>query len=290
MKEITVKSMLSSKNSINIYRGCGHGCIYCDSRSEVYGKHQDFENIEVKQNGLHILEKELQRKKKKCMIMTGAMSDPYIPLERELEYTRKVLLLIEKYNFGIAILTKSDLVLRDIDILKRINERTKCIVMMTLTTYDEDICKLVEPAVSSTKQRYEALKRLNEEGIETIVWLCPTLPFINDTDENIDGLLQYCKDANVKGIITFGMGMTLRKGNREYFFKKLDEYFPGMKQKYLKKFGFNYGIGTPICRKLESKVTKFCKRNKLLHSQKEIFEYIHQYPKQYQQLSLFDEI
>ncbi len=287
MKEIIAKSILSSKNHINLYRGCSHGCIYCDSRSEIYGKSNDFENIEVKVNALTLLEREFQKRRKKCMIMTGAMTDPYIPIEKKLEYTRRTLELIEKYGYGVSLITKSDLVMRDIDVLKRINDKTKSIVMMTLTTYDESICKIVEPNVTTTFNRFVALKELNKAGIETIVWITPILPFINDTHENIDGLLEYCKQANVKGIITFNLGLTLRKGNREYFFEKLDESFPNMKDKYLQKFGYNYGMGTPICKELEAKIKKFCKDNKMLHSQKEVFDYIHDFPEPFEQLSLF---
>ncbi len=288
MKEITAKSIISAKNNMNIYRGCSHGCIYCDSRSEVYGKTYDFENIEVKINALELIDKELSKKRKKCMIVTGAMTDPYIPLEKELQHTRKSLELIEKHGFGAAVLTKSDLILRDIDILKQINEKTKCVVQMTLTTYDEDLCKILEPNVCTTKRRFEVLQEMNKAGIPTIVWMTPILPFINDTEENIRGLLTYRKEANVKGIITFGMGMTLRYGNREYYYKKLEEHFPNLKREYMKKYGSSYGLGSPNSTKLTKIVRNFCKENSMLYGQKEVFSYVWDFPEENTQITLFD--
>ncbi len=163
MKEIAVKSILSQKNNMNIYRGCTHGCIYCDSRSECYGVKYNFEDIEVKVNAVSLLEDTLNRKRNKCMITTGAMTDPYIPLESVLLNTRKSLEIIEKYGFGIALLTKSDLILRDIDILKRINDKTKCVVQMTLTTADEELCKKLEPNVCTTKRRFEVLLEMKKQ-------------------------------------------------------------------------------------------------------------------------------
>ncbi len=288
MKEIVAKNLVSAKNNMNIYRGCTHGCIYCDSRSEVYGKTYDFEDIEVKINATELLEKELKRKRKPCMIATGAMTDPYMPLEKELQNTKKCLEIIAKHGFGAAVLTKSDLILRDIDLLKKINEKTKCVVQITLTTFDENICKIVEPNVCTTKRRYEVLKELKKAGIPTIVWLTPTLPFINDTEENIQGILNYCKDAHVKGIVTFGLGMTLRYGNREYFYKKLDEHFPGLKKQYMLKYGSAYGIGSPNSAKLNRMIKQFCKKNDILFGEKEVFAYIWDFPEKFEQLSLFD--
>lgn len=177
----------------------------------------DFEDIEIKGNAIELLENSLKRKRKKCMLSTGSMTDPYIPLESKIGNVRKALALANKYGFGFTLITKSDRVLRDLDLLKSINDKTKCVVQMTLTTYDEDLCKKIEPNVSTTKERFEALKKLNEAGIPTIVWLCPILPFINDTEENIRGILEYCIEAKVYGVICFGMGLTLREGNREYF-------------------------------------------------------------------------
>ena len=141
MHYVTAKGILSAKNGMNLYRGCQHGCIYCDSRSECYHMDHDFEDIEVKENSLVLLEDALRRKRKPCMIGTGSMSDPYMPLEDELQYTRKAMELIHHYGFGTTLITKSDRVLRDLDLLKAINDKTKCVVQMTLTTYDEDLCR-----------------------------------------------------------------------------------------------------------------------------------------------------
>lgn len=273
MKEITTKTILSN-NNINIYRGCMHGCIYCDSRSERYGKTYTFEDIEVKINAMQLLEEELSKRTEKCMIATGAMTDPYIPLEKTLENTRKCLEIIEKYGFGVSILTKSDLVLRDIEILKRIHKKAKCVVQMTLTTYDEKLCKVLEPNVCTTNKRFLALKKLHDEGIPTIVWLTPILPFINDTEENILGILEYCKEAKVKGIITFGIGMTLRYGSREYYYKNLDQYFPGLKKEYMKKYGVSYGVKSPNNQKLTRLIRKFCKEHNMIYGEKDVFHYI----------------
>lgn len=164
MHEVTAKSILSAKNNMNIYRGCTHGCIYCDSRSECYGMTFSFEDIEVKTNAVELLDQSLSRKRQKAVITTGAMTDPYIPLEKELCNMRHCLEVIERYEFGVAILTKSDLILRDIDLLQKINQKAKCVVQMTLTTYDETLCKKLEPYVASTHRRFEVLQELQKAG------------------------------------------------------------------------------------------------------------------------------
>ena len=191
------KSILSAKNGMNIYRGCSHGCIYCDSRSLCYQINHDFTDIEIKLNAPEMLEHELKHKRKKCMIATGSMCDPYIHIEDEIMYTRKCLQLIDRYRFGLSILTKSNKILRDLDILKSINTKTKCVVQMTLTTADENLCKIIEPNVSTTRERFEALKIFRNNGIPTVVWLSPFLPFINDTEENFKALIDYCIEAEV---------------------------------------------------------------------------------------------
>lgn len=185
MHFINAKSILSAKNGMNLYRGCSHGCIYCDSRSNCYHIEHDFDDIEIKKNAIELLENTLKKKRKKCILGTGSMTDPYIPLESKICNVRKALYLANQYGFGFTLITKSDSVLRDLDLLKSINDKTKCVVQMTLTTYDDDLCKKIEPNVSTTKERVEALKKLNKAGISTVVWLCPILPFINDTEENI---------------------------------------------------------------------------------------------------------
>lgn len=230
---------------MNIYRGCTHGCIYCDSRSICYQINHDFEEIEVKRNAPELLRKAIKSLKKPKMIGTGSMTDPYIPLELELKYTRKCIEIVYEYGCGMEVLTKSTNVLRDIDLFEAINARTKALVQMTLTTYDEGLCKIIEPNVAGTFERAAALNAFHERGIPTIVWLGPILPFINDTEENLRGVLKHCFDASVTGILFFGAGVTLREGDREYFYKKLDEHFPGLKQKYHDRYGYSYGIDSP---------------------------------------------
>ncbi len=293
MHFVKAKGILSSSNGINMYRGCSHGCIYCDSRSLCYHVAEDgrdFEDIEVKENALELLEAALKRKKKKCMIGTGAMTDPYIPLEYKLEYTKGALELIEKYGFGVCVQTKSDRVLRDIELLQRINNRTKAVVQMTLTTADEKLCKMLEPKVCGTKKRFEALKRLKDAGIPTVVWLDPILPFINDTKENIEGILEYCAEAGVYGVICFGMGLTLRAGNREHFYKKLDEHFPGLREVYERTFGFKYEVNSPDNSELMSLFHRRCGKYGMAHRNEDIFGYMYRFEDKNmgEQLSFFD--
>ncbi|MCI9138037.1 MAG: radical SAM protein, partial [Lachnospiraceae bacterium] len=183
MHFVTAKGILSSKNGINLYRGCSHGCIYCDSRSKCYHMEHAFEDIEVKENAIDLLTHALTHKRRKCMIGTGSMTDPYIPLEIKLGNVRKALQVIYEQGFGFTVITKSDLILRDLDLLQKINKRTKCVVQMSLTTYDEDLCRKIEPNVSTTKERFAVLKKLRDAGIPSVVWMSPILPFINDTKE-----------------------------------------------------------------------------------------------------------
>lgn len=284
MHKVLAKNILSSKNGMNIYRGCTHGCIYCDARSLCYNMHHLFEDIEVKENAVILLEEALRRKKKKCMIGTGAMTDPYIPLELELKNTRRCIEIVDKYGFGFTVQTKSNRILRDIDLLKHINDRSKCVVQMTLTTYDEELCKVIEPNVCTTKERFKVLKQLKDKGIPTIVWLSPILPFINDTEENINGILDYCIEAGVKGIICFGMGVTLRDGNREYFYKKLDEKFHGMKQRYIKNYGNTYILNSANNDKLMSLFKHRCIENGIMHDIDDIFKYLWTYEERFEQV------
>lgn len=288
MHFVDAKGILSSNNGMNIYRGCTHGCIYCDSRSKCYGFTHEFEAIEVKINAPQLLEKALKSKRKKCMIGTGAMCDPYLHIEENLKLTRKCLELIDQYEYGVAVQTKSTRVLRDMDLLKSINDKTKAVVQMTMTTYDETLCKILEPNVSTTKERFEALLQFKEAGIPTVVWLTPILPFINDTEENIRGILGYCVEAGVKGIICFGMGVTLRDGNREYFYKALDKHFPGMKNKYIRTYGNAYDIPSPNNKKLLEIFKEVCEKNGMMYQIKECFQYLHEFPQKYEQMSLFD--
>ena len=287
MHFVDVKGILSAQNGMNIYRGCTHGCIYCDSRSKCYGFTHPFEDIEVKQNAPELLEQALRSKRKRCMIGTGAMCDPYMHCEEQLKLTRRCLEIIDKYEFGVTLQTKSDRVLRDLDLLKSINEKARCVVQMTLTTYDENLCKILEPYVCTTKRRAEVLQILRENGIPTVVWLTPILPFINDTKENLEGILEYCIQANVRGIICWDMGVTLREGDREYFYAALDKHYPGMRQKYHNKYGYAYNVSSENNKELMGIFRKTCEDNGILYTPEECFAYLREFPDKYEQLSLF---
>ena len=273
---------------MNIYRGCTHGCIYCDSRSKCYQFTHDFEDIEVKQNAPELLEKALKSKRKKCMIGTGAMSDPYMHCEEKLGLTRKCLEILSRYEFGLAIQTKSDRILRDIDLLDEINQKSKCVVQMTLTTYDDDLCKILEPNVCNTKRRIEVLEEMQKRGIPTVVWMTPILPFINDTAQNITSILNECVRVGVKGVIDFGMGLTLREGDREYYYEALDKSFPGLKEKYISRYGNAYELPSPNAKDLYSVFNKICNDNKIMSTAEECFRYMNDFPDKYRQMSIFD--
>jgi DNA repair photolyase len=291
MHFVEAKGILTTNGGrcgMNIYRGCSHGCIYCDSRSKCYQFTHPFEDIEVKQNAPMLLEAALKSKRKKCMIGTGSMSDPYMHCETELELTRKCIEIIHRYGFGLAIQTKSDRILRDIDLLDDINKDTKCVVQMTLTTYDDKLCSILEPNVCNTKRRLEVLKMMQERGIPTIVWITPILPFINDTEENVRQILEACVKVGVKGIIDFGMGLTLREGDREYFYAALDKHFPGMKKRYIETYGNAYDLPSPDSGKLTGILKEICMENNMMYKPDDCFRYMNEFPEKYKQMSLFD--
>ncbi len=289
MHFIEAKGILHNKggfNGMNIYRGCTHGCIYCDSRSTCYQFTHAFEDIEVKKNAPELLEQALKSKRSKCMIGTGSMSDPYMHCETELRMTRKCLEIIEKYGFGLAIQTKSDRILEDIDLLDSINRKAKCVVQITLTTYDEKLCSILEPNVCNTQRRIGILEEMQKRGIPTVVWLSPILPFINDTEENITRILEECVRTGVKGIICFGMGVTLREGDREYFYEALDKHFPGMKERYINTYGNAYEVTSPDNARLMNIFRKTCKDNGIMSDPNECFRYLNDLPDR--QMSIYD--
>lgn len=288
MHYVTAKGILSAGNGMNLYRGCQHGCIYCDSRSRCYQMDHDFEDIEVKENAIALLDDALRRRRRPSMIGMGSMTDPYIPLETKLRHTRQALETIEKHGFGAALITKSPRVLDDLEVLKRINEKAKAVVQMTLTTYDDALCRIVEPGVAPTSQRVQALKILRDNGIPTVVWLCPILPFLNDTPENILGILEACADAGVKGVISFGMGLTLREGNREYFYRQLDRHFPGLKEEYIRRYGNAYQLPSPDSERLMQLFHAKCGQLGLWHDNGQIFAYLKTLEEKEEQLCLFD--
>lgn len=289
MHEIHAKSILSPRNGINVYRGCTHGCIYCDSRSACYQMDHVFEDVAVKVNAPELLEDALRRKRRLCMIGTGSMCDPYLPLEKETRLTRRCLEVIQRQGFGVSVLTKSDLILRDLDLLKRINQSAKAVVCTTFTTFDEDLCRILEPHVCTTRRRFEMLKTCHEAGLRTGVWLCPILPFLNDTEENLRGLLGYCFEAGVEVIVSFGMGVTLREGDREYFYAQLDRHFPGMKERYIRTFGNRYQCPSPNAPRLERILREECRKRGVLWEPEAAMGWLMEFedPRAGQQLNLF---
>lgn len=289
MHFVDARGILSARNGMNIYRGCTHGCIYCDSRSRCYGFTHPFEDIEVKRNAPALLEQKLRSKRKKCMIGTGAMCDPYLHCEEELRLTRACLEIIDRYGFGVSVLTKSDRILRDMDLLGSIQDKSKAVAQMTLTTRDDRLCRIIEPEVCVTSRRLEVLRTMKEAGIPTVVWMTPILPFINDTKENLEGILEGCLEAGVKGILCFGMGLTLREGNREYFYQALDRHFPGLRREYQRRYGNAYELPSPRHRELQQIFDDTCAKAGILYRPEDIFAYLREFPenKGYTQLSLF---
>lgn len=289
MHEIQAKSILSARNGINVYRGCTHGCIYCDSRSACYQMNHAFEDVAVKVNAPELLEDALRRKRRRCMVGTGAMCDPYLPLEKETRLTRRCLEVIRRQGFGVSVLTKSDLLLRDLDLLKSINQNGKAVVCTTFTTFDEDLCRILEPNVCTTRRRFEMLLACREAGIRTGVWLCPILPFLNDTEENLRGLLGYCFEAGVEVIVNFGMGVTLREGDREYFYAQLDRHFPGMKERYIRAFGNRYECPSPNAARLHRIFREACQARGVLWEPEAAMARLMEFedPQAGQQLNLF---
>ena len=277
----------AGRYGMNIYRGCTHGCIYCDSRSRCYQFTHPFEDIEVKRNAPELLEKALRAKRSKCMIGTGSMSDPYMHCEEELGLTRRCLEIIYEHGFGAAVQTKSDRILRDIDLLDAINRRAKCVVQMTLTTWDTALCRIVEPHVCDARRRAEVLEIFRDRGIPAVVWLTPILPFINDTEENVLAILEACARARVKGVICFDMGLTLREGDREYYYAALDRHFPGLKKKYAERYGNAYMLPSPNAEKLMALLRSFCRERGMLYRPEECFAYLQAFPERCEQMSLF---
>lgn len=254
--------------NMNIYKGCSHGCIYCDSRSECYHI-ENFDKVRAKENALELIRNELRRKVKTGVIGTGAMSDPYNPFEKEQKLTRHALELINAYNFGVAIATKSDLIVRDIDILKDIKEHSPVLTKITVTTADDVLCKKIEPNVAPSSKRFEAMSKLSDNGIFTGVLLMPVLPFLEDNKENIERIVSLAAESGAKFIYP-AFGVTLRQNQREWFYEKLDEQFPGMKEKYIKRYGTYYQCGSPRAKELWHIFTAACDEKGLHYRMKDI--------------------
>lgn len=274
MHFIKAKSILNQPGGMNIYRGCTHGCIYCDSRSLCYQINHNFEDVEVKENAPELLEAALQKKRAPCVIWTGAMSDPYCHAEEELQLTRRCLEIIRRHNCGLSVLTKSARALRDAELFREIHLRAKCTFQMTVTTADDGLCRILEPNVSPTSERIAALSRISGMGIPTVVWFTPLLPYINDTEENVRNVVRLCAEAGVYGIITFGMGVTLRAGDREYFYRCLDRHFPGLKERYIRNFGDRYEIESENSARLWEIFDTECDRYRIRRDTRELFDFI----------------
>lgn len=277
-------SWFGDNYNMNIYKGCCHGCIYCDSRSECY-RIENFDIVRAKKDALALINKELRSKKRSGVIGTGAMSDPYNPFEREYKLTRGALELINTHGFGVSIITKSNLIVRDIDILKKIKEHSPVLAKITITTYDDTLCKRIEPSVAVSSERFSAIKELSSNGIFAGVLLMPVLPFLEDNEENIGSIVRMAYENGAKFIYP-AFGVTLRQNQRDWFFKKLDENFPGVKQKYINQFGNSYECHSPKVKELWHLFKRECERYGILYKMQDIIE---GYKKGYgaNQLSLF---
>ena len=259
-------SWFGAEYNMNIYRGCCHGCIYCDSRSDCY-RNDDFDRVKVKADALRIIRDDLERKAKRGVVSTGSMSDPYNPFEEELQLTRRALTLLEAYGFGVAIATKSDLIVRDIDVLTSINRTMPAICKITLTTCDEDLAAKVEPRAPSPSRRLAAVERLSAAGLFTGILMMPILPFLEDSPENIRDIVSRAADAGARFICS-ALGMTCRAGQREYFYRQLESRFPGqgLSERYRRRYGDRYRCASPKARALWEVFQDACNRRGLLYS------------------------
>lgn len=254
--------------NMNIYKGCCHGCIYCDSRSACY--HVDnFDRVRAKENTLEIIRNDLRRKVKAGVVGTGAMSDPYNPFERELMLTRHALELISAYGFGAALATKSNLITRDIDVLNEIKEHSPVLCKLTITSADDKLSRIIEPYVCVSSKRFAAIRQLSEAGIFTGILLMPVLPFITDNEENIRNIVRRASESGARFIYA-AFGITLRMNQRDYYYQKLDEHFPGLRQRYEKTYGDRYSCGSINSKKLWAVFTSECDKYHLLYKMHDI--------------------
>jgi DNA repair photolyase len=255
--------------NMNIYKGCSHGCIYCDSRSECY-RVDDFDRVRAKQDALSIINRELNAKKS-GVVGTGAMSDPYNPYEEELKLTRSALELISNYGFGVSIATKSDLITRDIDILKEIGKHSPVCIKLTITTFDNDLCSRIEPNVARSSARFEALRHLAGNGLFCGVLIMPVLPFINDDEDNMKNIIKTASEVGARFVYPW-FGVTLRLNQREYFYEQLDKHFPDMKSKYVKAYGNRYECSSQSSKQHYRLVAELCNKYGLLYQMPQIIK------------------
>jgi DNA repair photolyase len=270
--------------NMNIYKGCCHGCIYCDSRSECY-RIDDFDQVRAKDNALALIARELRSKRRKGVVGTGAMSDPYNLYEKEYRLTRGALELIDANGFGASIATKSDLVTRDIDVLSSIKTHSPVLVKITVTTADDELCRKVEPRAPVASRRFSAIRQLAARGIFTGILLMPVLPFIEDNEENVVSIIRLAGEAGARFIYP-SFGVTLRQNQREWYYSKLDDHFPGLRQKYVKQFGNAYECPSPKAKELWQVFRAECDRLGILHEMEDIIE-VYRKPYRINQLSLF---
>lgn len=267
MKEIQAKSIISRNShpsswfgtnyTMNVYRGCTHGCIYCDSRSECY-QIENFEDIIIKINAPRLLEQRLSKMRKRATIGSGSMSDPYIPVEKKYKLTRECLEIIDKYRFRVHLCTKSNLILRDIDILEKIAKRYAS-VAFTITTLDEELAKIIEPNAPKPIERLEAMGILSQIGVVTGITMMPQLPYIMETKEHLERIIHAAKDYGAKFIMP-AFGVTLRDRQREYYYSKIDESFKGLSEKYKKRFKLKYSASCINYKKMQEYFTLECKK------------------------------
>lgn len=288
MRYVRANEILSSQNEMDIYRGCSHGCIYCNARSKCPGIRRTFMDIEVKKNAPELLEQIMRERKKPCMIHVGTTFDPYIPLEDKTKLTRQCLERIDQYEFGLTIQTKSDRILNDLDLLESINEKARCVVLMPVTTGEDRLCRIMEPNVSTAGERFKAIKTLQEHGIPAIVKLTPVLPFINDNQENVKNILDACFDAGVKGIYSPDMKVSLSAEERRAFYAALDKYFPGMRIRYIRNFGNACEFKSPEAGRLLKLIRMTCRQQGIMYKSGEVRSYLKKYPQKYEQLELWD--
>lgn len=296
MEYIAAKTILSGYSSgnswfginynMNIYKGCCHGCIYCDSRSECYGI-ENFDQVRAKVNALAILRDELRRKVKTGVVGTGAMSDPYNPFEQKQLLTRHSLELLDAFGFGAAIATKSTLITRDIDILQDIRDHSPVLCKITITTADDSLSRIIEPLAPPSSERFEAVRTLSEAGLFTGILLMPVLPFLTDTEDNIRSLVQLTAQSGGRFITGFGdFGVTLRANQRSHYYQQLDSHFPGVKQKYIERYGNTYHCTCPAAKRLFTVFRQECEKHGILYQLKDIIRaYKRGYD--YEQMNLF---
>lgn len=278
-------SWFGNDYNMNLYRGCCHGCIYCDSRSDCYGV-EDFDRVRLKRNALQILEGELQKKRKKGVVGVGAMSDPYNPFEKEMKATRGALKLLDEYGFGAALDTKGTLVLRDIDLIERISQKSCVNIKVTITTADDSLSKLIEPYAPASSERFRAIRELSRAGIFAGVLFTPLLPYITDTEENVTTMVRLAYENGARFIFPM-FGVTLRQNQRDYYYKKLDEHFPGISRKYRSVYRSNYYCGSPQTKKLRNLFQDECRKYGLAFQMRDIIAAYKKTEPRVEQLSLF---